>query len=597
MKKSIYFLKQNFICYLFLFLLCAPFLQAYYDESDREQRFHNGIEYCECFTHCRCFGISLKDYKNCYRSGVCKHLGGFDREYGPPRNLMDQAWHEFMKGIIIAKSHGPYFPCGYGGLEELVNHSAYSVTDCVHFFSEYLDIIENFRKILAQARLDQIEHFKRRYRDYKNAEKLLSERLDELEQDYKKANQILDEIPSTIMPLYREGIKDCPHRFECFFYEKGLMSALEGKWDEALIEIQNFIDQSNKDDIEAEVYKLCGEACLELNLFNEAIQALTTAINKDPENKQAYFHRASAYFETGKFDEALADYLLSDKGNKITKASFLVSKEFAASLLNGVYQGSLEAAIEFFPSLCSSAYGLGKTLWMVNPLNSENLNNMNHFVNACYETTELVVDYCKNIDAETFEEYAEQVKILYERFDQLNESEKGLLVGHAIGKYGVDIFAGGIAIKAVSNYKKLRTANRLCNLETMAISNANKEAVVASSLKHASEREAFFKNVKYNYDAHNKHILGHNDYNGTRSIWNHKDPEGLVRRFGGTGYIKRGYPGSPGYKETVDFQEYIGIWKNADGTIELPTTRGVIHYGKKGAHIVPSNPNPKFMKK
>ncbi len=131
----------------------------------------------------------------------------------------------------------------------------------------------------------------------------------------------------------------------------------------------------------------------------------------------------------------------------------------------------------------------------------------------------------------------------------------------------------------------------------MAISNVNKEAIVASSLKHASEREAFFKKVKYNYDSHNKHIFGHNDYDGVRSIWNHKDPEGLLRRYAGTGRVERGNPGMPGYKESVDFQEYIGIWKDLEGKIELPTTRGIIHYGKKGAHIVPANPNPKIMKK
>lgn len=46
----------------------------------------------------------------------------------------------------------------------------------------------------------------------------------------------------------------------------------------------------------------------------------------------------------------------------------------------------------------------------------------------------------------------------------------------------------------------------------------------------------------------------------------------------------------PGYKETVDFGEQIGIWKSVDGITELPTTRGTIHYGKKGAHIVPVKP-------
>lgn len=111
-------------------------------------------------------------------------------------------------------------------------------------------------------------------------------------------------------------------------------------------------------------------------------------------------------------------------------------------------------------------------------------------------------------------------------------------------------------------------------------------------MKHATERDLFFKNVKYNFDAHNKHILSHNDYIGGNSVWQHNDPEGLLKRFAGSGVPRRGKPGVPGYKESVDFQEVIGIWISEDGSVMLPTPRGTIHYGKKGAHIVPSNPNP-----
>ena len=85
-------------------------------------------------------------------------------------------------------------------------------------------------------------------------------------------------------------------------------------------------------------------------------------------------------------------------------------------------------------------------------------------------------------------------------------------------------------------------------------------------------------------------------YDGVRSVWVHPDPEGILRKFGGKGHSERGLPGQPGYKETVDFGEYIGLWKSEDGTMSLPTTRGTIHYGKKGAHIVPVHPNPKYKK-
>jgi hypothetical protein len=98
--------------------------------------------------------------------------------------------------------------------------------------------------------------------------------------------------------------------------------------------------------------------------------------------------------------------------------------------------------------------------------------------------------------------------------------------------------------------------------------------------------------VKYNFDAHNKHILSHNDYRETRSIWQHSDPEGLLKRFAGSGLLERGTPGIPGYKETVGFQEIIGFWMSKDVSTALHTSRGTIHYGKTGTHVVPSNPNP-----
>jgi hypothetical protein len=77
---------------------------------------------------------------------------------------------------------------------------------------------------------------------------------------------------------------------------------------------------------------------------------------------------------------------------------------------------------------------------------------------------------------------------LYERFDQLNDSEKGKLIGYTVGKYGVDLFAGGAAVKGVSTYRNLRTANRICTLESIAISNADRKAIVASSLKYTSSK-------------------------------------------------------------------------------------------------------------
>ncbi len=96
--------------------------------------------------------------------------------------------------------------------------------------------------------------------------------------------------------------------------------------------------------------------------------------------------------------------------------------------------------------------------------------------------------------------------------------------------------------------------------------------------------------MRVEWDKQSKHILGKHNYQPGKSIFEHQDPQRLLEEFAGTGRkINDTLPGTPGYKEVVDFQEHIGIWKNENG-VALPTTRGAIHYSKNGAHIVPLKP-------
>ncbi|GAB1344716.1 polymorphic toxin type 50 domain-containing protein [Gemmatimonas sp.] len=84
-----------------------------------------------------------------------------------------------------------------------------------------------------------------------------------------------------------------------------------------------------------------------------------------------------------------------------------------------------------------------------------------------------------------------------------------------------------------------------------------------------------------------KHIPNHNNYQQGKSIFAHGDPQGLLDKFAGTGQRIVGTVGGPG-KERVDFGQVIGQ-VNVNGVM-TNTTRGIIHYSNKGAHIVPRNP-------
>jgi tetratricopeptide (TPR) repeat protein len=408
-----------------------------------------------------------------------------------------------------------------------------------------------------------------------------------------------DKITNEYVEIFEELLKEEQDNL-AFYYDYGLLAYMNNNFDKSSELFFALIDHAQKnnqiDQLNAKVYHDLGSVCMEVMAYDKAIKYLSDAIRLDPNNKETYFRRAIAYFETGQFDLAIDDYLISDK-IKTGSYSKNPSKDFTKALCASLCQGAAESAIDFVPSLCSTTYGIGKTLWATAQAPIE---STKAFSSACYEMGKCFVEYCKTLDSNTI---IDQLKELYSQFDHLSDSEKGKLIGYTIGKYGVDIFAGGfvvggaikggkILVSGTSAYRKLKNVNRACNLEAMTISSTNKEKIVAESLKHAAERENYFKNVRYNFDAHNKHIRGHNDFIKTGSEWEHQNPEQLLRFFAGKG-IPGGNrsPGTYGYRETVDFGEHIGIWRSLDGKIQLPTTRGTIHYGKKGAHIVPSKPN------
>lgn len=406
--------------------------------------------------------------------------------------------------------------------------------------------------------------------------------------NFQLSQQIRDRFKNCYINCHKKG-----HHLDAQFYDWSFIEFMEGNSADAAELAERYIAQ-NIDQIQnlnANSLSLLGQFHIDLRQFSEAIDLLSKAIEKEPSNKATYFQRATAYFETGDFDNALKDYLSSNQIEEMPRSVAETSVEFAQALMSSLGQASLETAIDLAPSLCSTVYGAGEVLWatLQDPINTSA-----NFASICYELGQNAYESCKNIDWSNVEGYAYEFKVLCDDFMQLSEAEKGHLIGHIIGKYGTEIFAGAASYQGVVALRNLRKANSVYNFESMAVSSVNKEAIVQQSLKHANERETYLKNLKYNYDAHNKHLHNHNDYKDGNSIWEHHDPARLLKHFAGSGRPERGNLGVPGYKETVDFKEYIGVWINKEGTIKLPTTRGTIHYGNKGAHIVPADPNPQI---
>lgn len=399
-----------------------------------------------------------------------------------------------------------------------------------------------------------------------------------------------NEVGDLFLVLYNNCITN-HHNYRSVF-ERGKIYFDRGDIDSYLVDISDLINAGYADELvkPTDVLITKAQACLEAGQYEKAIEALSDVIKRDPNNKEAYFHRAAAYFETGHFDRSLRDYLSSDKGKGLLENTPKPPSDFTQALVSSIRRGAAEATVEFVPSLCSSAYGLGETLWAVHPINRECVENIKQFAGVCYEMGECVAETCKNIDSNTFGECVDQVKILYERFDNLSDSEKGELIGFAIGKYGVDLFAGGTVVKSVAVCRKLRTANRLCTLEAMSVSKSNKKAIAKSSLKHAADRKTYFQNIKLELDKQNKHIPGRHNYDPTKSVFDNKDPQALLKKYAGKGKPCRGNIGEAGYQEVVNFEESIGYHVCDQTGEKIPTTWGKIHYSKNGAHIVPMRP-------
>ena len=102
------------------------------------------------------------------------------------------------------------------------------------------------------------------------------------------------------------------------------------------------------------------------------------------------------------------------------------------------------------------------------------------------------------------------------------------------------------------------------------------------------------KRIKVNEGRQKKHIPGTNEYENLIASGCTKSPmrgtlddiQKLLDRKAGTGSM------IGNNKERVDFGEVIGQYVDPITGQATDTTMGIIHYGSKGAHIVPARPNP-----
>lgn len=170
------------------------------------------------------------------------------------------------------------------------------------------------------------------------------------------------------------------------------------------------------------------------------------------------------------------------------------------------------------------------------------------------------------------------------------ETIAGVVAAGVVGGLAAVVRAiGGAVLKEVLPEAGL-TSDGLPTI--VAGRNATSEKPEATVFSGGGETEAAsgIRPIRLHEGQQGKHIEGSKNYDPTRSTLT-ADPQKLLNRFAGQGEQRGRLPvGQPGSKEMFDTgNELIGINRARSGG-SAPTTRGVIHYSKRGAHVVPASP-------
>lgn len=289
-------------------------------------------------------------------------------------------------------------------------------------------------------------------------------------------------------------------------YDHGLVQFANGNIEKAVSLAEDFLEQVYKEN--KNLRSFSSEELLNLGItyneameYSKAIDSLNASIEKDPSNKEAYFQRAISYLETGLFDNAVSDFLISEKEKNLLQIIPHAPEEFRDAFLHGLVKGSSEATINFIPSLFSFAYTT-----VEHPIDS-----LTNFIDACHILVNITKDYIKEVNWSQVEDVSglanalvePGLKKLYESMDQLNPAEQGYLLGHTMGSFGIDFVAGAAVIKGLSYTamlanacKTVRETGRIYELETLIHSASEADSIIVKAAERAAIRETILEGAK-----------------------------------------------------------------------------------------------------
>jgi hypothetical protein len=240
--------------------------------------------------------------------------------------------------------------------------------------------------------------------------------------------------------------------------------------------------------LQSEIFLGQGTMLNNLLLHKDAIRALTSSIQLNPSNRNAYIERAMSYFETNQLSLALKDYESAKALVIESRAMAAVyipenKTEFSKGLVSGTVEGAKASVVDFFPSIFGCCRGILNGLWAFACSPVEVRQDM---ANTAYAIGEFLNDHRTE---ECFQCLIPELRLLSFSWDTLNDYSKGQSIGFIIGKYGVDIFAPIGVFNGINKVRALKRANTMCTLEVCATSLPKQSKILEESTKRATLRE------------------------------------------------------------------------------------------------------------
>ncbi len=257
-------------------------------------------------------------------------------------------------------------------------------------------------------------------------------------------------------------------------------------------------------------------------LYEEAIKSFNKVIELDSTCEEAYIEKALAYFELNQPENALENYYLAKKYRKSKEVNRFYSKglddeeEYYLKILSmndwekiigytsGVAVGSADAFIDFVPSIFDSLRGISHGLWSVYfPQIKPNATLQELEIARYAAAVQVALNACEVIKVIKREGFVNcscyvipELRETIDNWDKFDNRTQGYKVGYIVGRYGTEVFAPIVGVKALKNYHKLRQANVMLTLECCTTAKGSQTKILQQSLDYACKRIAVLVEAK-----------------------------------------------------------------------------------------------------